>query len=93
MNFGKNLTGEQKGTFSSLDITQSLNIDDNASIMSTGNIVSSGSICATHGDFNDLYADRFNCNNASFTYVEFDEQWSGVCSVSNLSMINAFLHH
>ena len=50
MNFGKNLTGEQKGTFSSLDITQSLNIDDNASIMSTGNIVSSGSICATHGD-------------------------------------------
>ena len=68
---------------------QSLNIDDNVSIMSTGNIVSSGRICATHGDFNDLYTYLFNCN-TSFSYVEFDEQWSGVYSVSNLSMINAW---
>ena len=85
MNFGKNLTGEQKGTFRSLDITQSLNIDDNASIVSSG---TSGSICAVHGDFYDLYCESFNYSNASFKYVEFTKLWSGVTSVSNLSFIN-----
>ena len=53
MNYGKNLTGEKKGTFSSLDVTGQLNIDDNGSFLSSGNIVSSGSITALHGAYED----------------------------------------
>ena len=40
-----------------------------------------------HGDFDDLYASSFYCDSASFLYTEFDEQWAGVCSISNLSFI------
>ena len=86
MNYGKNLTGEKKGTFSSLDVTGQLNIDDNGSFLSSGNIVSSGSITALHGAYEDLYAKKFNCSNASFSYVEFDEHWTGIGTVDNLSI-------
>ena len=89
MNYGKNLTGEKKGTFSSLDVTGQLNIDDNGSFLSSGNIVSSGSITALHGAYEDLYAKKFNCSNASFSYVEFDEHWTGIGTVDNLSILNA----
>ena len=65
MNYEKNLTGEKKGTFSSLDMTGQLNIDINGSFLSSGNIVSSGSITAKHGDYEDLFATQFNCINAS----------------------------
>ena len=62
----KNLTGEKKGTFTTLDITQSLNIDDNGCFVSSGNILSSGLITAKHGDYVDLFAKSFSCTNASF---------------------------
>ena len=88
MYYGKNLTGEKKATFSTLDITQSLNIDDNGSFLSSGNILSSGKIKAVHGDYDDLFVKSLSCTNASFFYVEFDEQWTGVCSIDNLSLIN-----
>ena len=47
MNYGKNLTGEKKGTFTSLDVTGNLNIDNDGSFLSSGNILSSGSISAS----------------------------------------------
>ena len=46
MFYGKNLTGEKKGTFSTIDITGQLNIDDNASFVSSGDVYSSGEIKA-----------------------------------------------
>ena len=73
MYLSKNLTGERKGTFTTLDVTQTLNIDDNGSFLSSGNILSSGSIQAVHGDFDDVYASSFYCDSASFLYTEFDE--------------------
>ena len=85
----KNLTGEQKGTFTTLDITQSLNIDDNGCCVHSGNILSSGLITAVHGDYGHLFAKSFSCINASFDYVEFDEQWTSVATTNNLSVINA----
>ena len=47
----KNLTGEKKGTFTTLDITQSLNIDENGCFVSSGTILSSGLITAVHVDY------------------------------------------
>ena len=55
MFYGKNLTGERKATFSVLDVTQSLNIDDNGSFLSSGNIFLTGKITAVHGDYDDMY--------------------------------------
>ena len=78
MYYGKNLTGEKKATFSTLDITQSLNIDDNGSFLSSGNILSTEKIEAVHGDYDDLFVNSLSCSNASFFYVEFDEQWTGL---------------
>jgi len=75
MNYGKNLTGEKKGTFTSLDVTGNLNIDNDGSFLSSGNILSSGSISASHADFDELYADRFYCNQSSFNVVEFNSHW------------------
>ena len=66
MYHSKNLTGERKGTFTMLDITQILNVDDNGSFLLSGNILSSGSIQAVRGDFDDLYASSFYCESASF---------------------------
>ena len=57
MNYVKNLIGERNGTFSSLDITGQLNID-NGGFLSSGNIISSGSMPASFADFEELYADR-----------------------------------
>ena len=71
-----------------MDITQSLNIDDNGSFVSSGNILSSGKIKAVHGDYDDLFVKSLSCTNASFFYVEFDEQWTGISSIDNLSFIN-----
>ena len=88
MFYGKNLTGERKATFSVLDVTQSLNIDDNGSFLSSGNIFSTGNITAVHGDYDDMYVKSLSCGNASFTYVDFDEQWTGVCTTDNLSFLN-----
>ena len=62
----KNLTGEKKGIFTTLDITQSLNIDENGSFISSGNMFSSGSIVAVHGKYTDLYADSLSFANALF---------------------------
>ena len=84
----KNLTGEKKGTFTTLDITQSLNIDDNGCFVSSGNILSSGLITAVHGNYDNLFAKSFSCTNASFYYVEFDEQWTDISTANNLSFIN-----
>ena len=85
----KNLTGEKKGIFTTLDVTQSLNIDENGSFISSGNMFSSGSIVAVHGKYTDLYAHSLSCTNASFYYVEFDEQWTAVSTANNLSVLNA----
>ena len=78
MHYGKNLTGEKKVTFGTLDITQSLNIDDNGSLLSSGNILSTGKIKAVHGDCDDLFVLKqlvmYEC---IVFYVEFDEQWTG----------------
>ena len=70
----KNLTGEKKGIFTTLDITHSLNIDDNGCFVSSGNILSSGLITAVHSDYGNLFAKSFSCTNSSFSYVEWDEQ-------------------
>ena len=75
MFYGKNLTGERKGTASSLDITGQLNID-NGSFLSSGNIISSGIISASHADFEELYANRFYWNQRSFNFIELDSHWS-----------------
>ena len=61
MNYGKNLTGERKATFSSVDVTGQLSID-NGSFLISGHIVSSGSMSASNADFDELNADRFYCN-------------------------------
>ena len=66
MYYGKNLTGEKKATFSTLDITQSLNIDNDGSFLSSGNILSTGKIKAVHGDCDDLFVNSLLCTNASF---------------------------
>ena len=58
MNYGKNLTGERKATFSSVDVTGLLSIE-NGSFVSTGNIISSGSMSASHADFDYLYVSGF----------------------------------
>ena len=71
MNYGKNLTGERKATFSSVDVTGLVSIE-NGSFVSTGNIIFSGSISASHADFDDLYASRFPCNQATFNLIELD---------------------
>ena len=71
MNYGKKLTGERNATFSSVDVTGQLNLD-NGSFLSSGNIVSSDSMSASHADFDELYASRFYCNQGSFNFVEFD---------------------
>ena len=55
MYYGKNLTGEKKATFSTLDTTQSLNIDDDGSFLSSGNILSTGKKKTVHGDYDDLF--------------------------------------
>ena len=89
MNNRKNLTGEKKGIFTTLDVTQSLNIDDNGSFISSGNILSSGSIVAVHGKYKDLYADNMSCINASFYYVEFIENYTDISTANNLSVLNA----
>ena len=88
MFYEKNLTSERKATFSVLDVTQSLNIDDNGSFLSSGNIFSTGKITAVHVDYDDMYVKSLSCGNASFNYVEFDEQWAGVCTIDNLSIKN-----
>ena len=85
----KNLTGKKKGTFTTLDVTQSLNIDDNGCFVSSGNILSCGLITAVHGDYGDLFCKSFSCTNASFYYVEFYEQWTDISTAQNLSVINA----
>ena len=88
MNYGKNLTGERKGTFSTLDVTGLLNID-NGSFITNGNIYLSGSMSASHAEFDELYADRFYCNQGSFNFVEFDGHWAYRAQILNLSMQNA----
>ena len=65
-----------------------MNIDDNASFISSGDFYSSGKIKAVHGNYTDLYVKSLSCGNASFNYVEFDEQWSGICTIDNLSIKN-----
>ena len=85
----ENLTGKKKGTFTTLDITQSLNIDDNGCFTSSGNILSSGLLTTVSGDHVDLFAKSFSCTNTSFYSVEFDEQWTGISITQNLSVINA----
>ena len=89
MNYGKSLTGEKRGKFTSLDITENLNIDNDGSFLSSGNILSSGSISASHGDFEELYTDRFYCNQGSFNFVEFDGHWAYRAQIVNLSLQNA----
>ena len=88
MNYGKKLTGERKGTFSSLDVTGLLNID-NGSFITNGNIYLSGSMSASHAEFDELYTDRFYCNQGSFNFVEFDGHWAYRAQIVNLSMQNA----
>ena len=85
----KNLTGKKKRTFTTLDVTQALNIDDNGCFVSSGNKLSSGLITAVHGDYGDLFCKSFSCTNASLYYVEFDEQWTDISTAQNLSVINA----
>ena len=84
----KYLTGERKATFSSVDITGQLSID-NGSFLTSGNIISSGSMSASHADFDELYADRFYCNQGSFNFVEFDGHWAYRDEIVNLSVQNA----
>ena len=72
----KNLTGERKAVFSTIDVTQVLNIDDNACLITNGNIVSSASIIGRHASFTDLYIFNLSCMNASFLYTEFDEYYA-----------------
>ena len=60
MSIRKNLTGERKGTITTLDVTNSLNIDDNGCFVSSGNILSSVLITAVHGDYGDLFA-KYKC--------------------------------
>ena len=86
--FSKNLTGERKGTFTSLDVSGQFNIDDNGSFLNRGSIISSGSITARHGEFADLYVKSFSCTNASFDYVEFNENYVDIATAVNLSIIN-----
>ena len=88
MNYGKNLTGGRQGRFSSLDVTGLLNID-NGSFITNGNIYLSGSMSGLHAEFDELYADRFYCNQASFNFVEFDGHWAYRAEIVNLSMKNA----
>jgi len=88
MNYGINLTGERKATFSSVDVTGLLSIE-NGSFVSTGNIISSGSMSASHADFDDLYASRFRCNQATFNLIELDSNWVYNSEVINLSVGNA----
>ena len=68
MSYFKNLTAERKGTFSSLDITGKLNID-NGRFLSSGNMISSGIMSASYADYEELYANRFCCNQASFNLM------------------------
>ena len=77
-NSGKNLTGERKVVFSTVDITGKLIIDDNGQFISSGSAV-----------FNDLYATNISSINASFEYVEFDEYYAVVSTIENLSCLNA----
>ena len=53
MSYGKNLTGEKKATFTSVDVTGLLSIE-NGSFKSNGNILSSGSMSASHAEFDEL---------------------------------------
>ena len=87
--FGKNLTGERKGTFTQLDVSGQLNIDNDGSFFSSGNILSSGSISASHADFEELYANRFYCNQGSINHMEFDSHWAYKAEIVNLSVMNA----
>jgi len=88
MNYGKNLTGERKATFTSVDVTGLLSIE-NGSFVSSGNILSSGSMSASHAEFDDLYASRFYCNQATFNLIELDSNWVYSSEVINLSIRNA----
>ena len=87
MNYVKNLTGERKGTFSTLDVTGLLN-NENGSFLSSGNILSSGSMNASHAEFDELYTDRFYCNQGSFNFVEFNGHWAYKAEIVNLSVQN-----
>ena len=80
---------KKKATFSVLDVTQTLNIDDSGSFVSSGNIFSSGSITAVHGDYNDLFCKSFSCLSASFNYVELDEIWTDTCTITTLNDIDS----
>ena len=65
MNYEKNLIGEKKATFRTLDITAQLNIDI-GSFLSSVAIVYSGSMSASRADFDYLYADRFRSSQRTF---------------------------
>ena len=52
-------------------------------------LCSPGSIAAKHGDYEDLFASQFNCNNASFDYVELKEHWTSIGTIDTLSMNSA----
>ena len=88
MSYGKNLTGEKKATFSSVNVTGLLNIE-NGSFVFNGNILSSGSMSASHAEFDELYASRFYCNQATFNLIELDSNWVYSSEVINLSVGNA----
>jgi len=88
MSYGKNLTGEKKATFTSVDVTGLLSIE-NGSFVSSGNILSSGSMSASHAEFDDLYASRFYCNQATFNLIELDSNWVYSSEILNLSVGNA----
>ena len=65
----KNLMGERKAVFSTLDITSQLNIDDNACLITSGNIMLSGSIIGTHATFTDVYVYNLSRVNGSFIHI------------------------
>ena len=77
-NSGKNLTGERKVVFSTVDITGKLIIDNNGQFISSGSAI-----------FNDMHAYNVSAQNASFEYVEFDEYYAVVSTINNLSCLNA----
>jgi hypothetical protein len=84
MNFAKNLTREYKGTFSTLDITNKLNLLDNdTELYSAGTITS----VSFYGDF--ARFKNLSCRNASFEYVEFDELYAGKSSLDMIDVIDA----
>ena len=80
MSYRKNLTGEKKATSVSIE---------NGSFVSNGNILSSGSMSASHAEFDELYASRFYCNQATFNLIELDSNWVYNSEILNLSVGNA----